>query len=110
MTSEQSLPVRGRVDLGDVAMKGYSTFPKAPGLQRQFSVILWTLVRWSASSLQGYSRSIASSVKELRWFQSPRRRGLEYAKYITCKKVILHPKCGSTGYDTKIHWVGRFYF
>ena len=38
----------------------------------------------------------------MRWFQSPRRRGLEYAKYITCKKVILPPKCGSTGYDTKI--------
>ena len=42
------LPLRARVDLGAMAMKGYSTFPKAPALQdltiRFFSVISRTLV------------------------------------------------------------------
>ena len=32
MVSYQVLPLWARVDLGAIAMKGYSTFPKAPAL------------------------------------------------------------------------------
>ena len=40
------LPLRARVDLGAMAMKGYSAFPKAPALTiRLFSVISRTFVR-----------------------------------------------------------------
>ena len=42
------LPLRARVDLGAMAMKGYSTFPKAPTLlephHQIFNVISRTLV------------------------------------------------------------------
>ena len=42
------LPLRVRVDLGAMAMKRYSAFPKAPALLKPHhqlsSVICWTLV------------------------------------------------------------------
>ena len=44
------LPLRGRVDLGAIAMKEYSAFLKAPHYLsltiRLFNTISWTLVEW----------------------------------------------------------------
>ena len=36
----QVLPIRNRVDMGVMAMKGYSTFPKAPGLKPRRQMLL----------------------------------------------------------------------
>ena len=56
------LPISARVDLGVMAMKGYSALPKAPALldQMQFSAIFRTLivggvVYSSAEKLLAYS-------------------------------------------------------
>ena len=55
ISNNSMLPPRVRVDLGAIAMKEYSTFPRAPALlkpQHQiFSVISMTLVRGGGSSL-----------------------------------------------------------
>ena len=56
--------IRARVDLGAMAMKGYSAFPKAPALlelydQMQFCIIYRTLVGWGVLlPLQRCSRCI----------------------------------------------------
>ena len=54
------LPLWARVDWGAVAMKGYSTFPKAPALLniRLFSVISWTFVGGDLTPLQRFSLCI----------------------------------------------------
>ena len=48
MGPQQVLPIWVKVDLGVMATKRYSTFPKAPGLeprhQMQFSVVSKTLI------------------------------------------------------------------
>ena len=38
------LPLQARVDLGAMAMKGYSAFPKAPALLEPFIAIGWPRV------------------------------------------------------------------
>ena len=56
------LPLWARMDLGAMAMKGYSAFPKAPASlephQRLFSVISRTLVEEGLTPLQSCSQCI----------------------------------------------------
>ena len=56
------LPLRARVDLGAMAIKGYSAFPKAPALlephHQIFSVIIRTLMGGDLTPLQRSSRCI----------------------------------------------------
>ena len=39
MAPQQVLPLQVRVDLRVMAMKGYSTFPKAPGVEPQHQMV-----------------------------------------------------------------------
>ena len=43
------LPLRARVDLGAIAMKGYSKFPKAPALLEAHYQIVILDTRWGGS-------------------------------------------------------------
>ena len=82
------LPRRARVDLGAMAMKGYSTFPKAPQhcwnlTIRLFSVISRTLVRGGLTPLQRCSQCILQPqlTGEL-WYKVPILINVSFHKVI----------------------------
>ena len=103
----QVLPLQTRVDLGAIAMKGYSRFPKAPALQEPHNqmvkchihdthgVCLTPLVRSSQCILQGCLLSLDfSHIKA------------EFVKFSTYKVLqYSQPECTWSKQSFLINWL-----
>ena len=96
----QVLPLQARVNLGAMAMKGCSTFPKAPALlEPQYQIVLYHI---QDSHCRG---SLSSAEKQSVYSTLPVNWAICDWSSNKILEVIFKDKCSETSFNLILNWI-----